>query len=213
MSKIKYILFDAANTLIHKPSLWTKYLQVLKDFGYNVSEKELKQKHKLLSEYIKFPDITSKEFYNSFNKELINALGIIETSELLDCIFNACKYLPWEVFEDVKYISNFSSCEYGVLSNFNSGLTEVLKEKIHHVNFKHIIISEEEKVAKPSIEFYNIALKKIGLKPNEILFIGDSLKLDIKPALEVGFKVHLIDREHIYTASKYRIESFKDILI
>ncbi|GAA3613992.1 HAD-IA family hydrolase [Flavivirga amylovorans] len=213
MSTIKYILFDAANTLIHKPSLWLNYIQALKDFGYNVSEKELKKRHKLLSEYIKFPDITSQDFYNTFNKELINAFGIIDTPELLNNIFNTCKYLPWEAFNDVKYISNFSSCKYGVLSNFNSGLRSILKEKIEDINFEHVIISEEEKVAKPNIEFYKIALKKIGLKASEILFIGDSLKLDIKPALEVGFKVHLIDRDCIYTSSKYRIESFKDIRI
>ncbi len=211
MSTIKYILFDAANTLIHKPDLWTNYIKVLKDFGYSLSEKELKQRHKLLSECIKFPDLTSQDFYNMFNKELINAFGIIETPELLDSIFNACKYLPWETFEDVKYISHFSSCKYGVLSNFNSGLREILKEKMDHINFEHIIISEEEKVAKPNIEFYKIALRKIGLKASEILFIGDSLKLDIKPALEVGFKVHLIDRDCIYVRSKYRIESFKNI--
>ncbi len=212
MNTIKYILFDAANTLIHKPTLWPNYLKVLKDYGYIVSEKELKHKHKLLSEYIKFPDITSQEFYNIFNKELLNTLGIIDTPKLLQTIFEACKYLPWEVFEDVKYISNYKNYNLGVLSNFKSSLRMLLEEKLPEIEFKNIIISEEEKVAKPDIEFYKIAAKKIGLRPNEILYIGDSLKLDVIPALQLGFNVKLIDRETTYPISKYRIDTFKNII-
>lgn len=212
MSNIKYILFDAANTLIHKPSLWTNYVKVLEDFGFAVSIKELKSKHKLLSEFIKFPDVTSEAFYNTFNKELLNALGIIDTPELLKEVFNACKYLPWEAFEDVKYLKNYKDYDMGVLSNFNSGLKQLLEKTVPSIDFKNVIISEDEKVAKPSIAFYNIAVEKIGLKPSEVLYIGDSLKLDIIPALEVGFKVKLIDRDNTYPSSRYSITSLKTIL-
>ncbi|MEH1008491.1 HAD family hydrolase [Winogradskyella sp. ECml5-4] len=209
MSTVKYILFDAANTLIHKPSLWHNYSNVLKKEGYNFPIQELKNKHKILSEFIKFPDVTSQEFYSEFNKELLRALGIVETPELLDHIFNACKYLPWEVFDDVMQLTNFKNFDLGVLSNFNASLRCLLKEKLPEINFKHIIISEEEGVSKPNIEFFERAVQKIGLKPNEILYIGDSLKLDIIPALQLGFKVKLIDRDGTYLMSKYRIETLE----
>ena len=65
MHTIKYILFDAANTLIHKPSLWANYLNVLHGFGFDVTASELKSKHKLISELISFPDVTSQKFYNN----------------------------------------------------------------------------------------------------------------------------------------------------
>lgn len=212
MNTIKYILFDAANTLIHKPSLWMNFINVLDDYGYEVLENELKQKHKLLSEFIKFPDVTSETFYNTFNKELLNALGIIDSPKLLKSIFDTCKYLPWEVFEDVKCLNQYSQFNLGVLSNFNSSLRTLVKDKIPTVNFKHIIISEEEKVAKPSLEFYEKAVQKIGLKPQDVLYVGDSLKLDVIPALEVGFNVRLIDREQTYPSSKYSVNSLNNIL-
>ena len=211
MEKIKYILFDAANTLIHKPILWTKLSDVFLEFGYKVNAEELKLKHKLLSEFIKFPDVTSEGFYNQFNKELLNSLGIIDTPELLEKVFSNCKYLPWKAFSDTIYLENEKRLSLGVISNFNTGLTKLLASELPNVIFKDIIISEAEGVAKPSLDFYKIALNRIGLKPNEILYIGDSLKLDVIPAKSLGFQVKLIDRENTYPSSIYSISSLKDI--
>lgn len=208
---VKYILFDAANTLIHKPELWLKINTVLLNFGYKVNTEELKQKHKLLSEVIKFPDVTSQSFYSLFNSELLNALGIIETPELLDAIFTACKYLPWEAFEDTKALNSYIATPMGVISNFNSGLSVLLNEKLPLVSFEDIIISEDEGISKPSLDFYKVAIHRTGLKPNEILYIGDSLKLDIKPAQSLGFQVKLIDRDQTYPTSPYRINSITDL--
>jgi len=169
----------------------------------------LKSKHKLISELISFPDVTSQKFYNNFNKELLRAIGIVETEVLLERIFNACKYLPWQTFSDVTYLKGFQNFDLGVLSNFNSSLRTLLHEKLPEIDFKHIIISEEEEVAKPDLAFFDIAVQKIGLKPSEILYIGDSLSLDIIPALSLGFQVKLIDRDNNYLASKYRIDSLE----
>jgi len=207
---IEYVLFDAANTLIHKPDLWAKMHEVLTRNGYDIDSEELKLKHKLLSEYIKFPDVTSESFYNEFNTELLNSLGIIENDELLSEVFQNCKYLPWVAFEDTSYINSLN-CEIGVLSNFNTGLTKILKEQLPLLNFKHIFISEEEKVSKPDIKFFEIAIKKIGLDPSKILYIGDSLKLDVMPALKMGLNVNLIDRDNTYKSSKFQLKSFKSI--
>ena len=209
---IEYILFDAANTLIHKPDLWNKMDEVLKNHGFKVNQKELKLKHKLLSEFIKFPDVTSELFYNKFNTELLNSLGIVENEELLLDIFNNCTYLPWKAFHDTKFINNYN-CEIGVLSNFNMKLNSILEQELPYLKFKNIFISEEEKVSKPNLKFFEIAIKKIGIAPEKILYIGDSLKLDIIPALKMGLQVKLIDREETYKSSKYCLNSFENITL
>ncbi len=207
---IEYILFDAANTLIYKPSLWIKMDEVLKKNGYHISLKELKFKHKILSEFIKFPDVTNEEFYNLFNKELLNSLGIIESEKLLHDIFHNCKYLDWKAFDDTRNIPNYD-CEVGVLSNFNLNLTSILNQTLPSVKFKHVFISEKEKVAKPNLLFFEKAIDKIGLPPQKILYIGDSLKLDIIPALKMGLNVKLIDRDNVYLSSKYRLDTLQNI--
>jgi len=101
---MKYLLFDAANTLIYKPNLWERILKVLQDNGYKISETELKLRHKLFSEIINFPDTTSRDFYEEFNSELLMALGIIPDENLLKELFEACSYLPWQAFDDCEEI-------------------------------------------------------------------------------------------------------------
>lgn len=212
MSKpIKVILFDAANTLIYKPSLYYNMLTVLKKFSYDIDEEKLQYHHKLLSEIINFPDRTSREFYKEFNAELLLSLGIIPTEELLNELFSACSYLEWKAFDDVMILDKIETRK-AVLSNFNSTLNGLLDQLIGENIFSDIIISENEAYRKPYLEFYELALNKLNVSPDEILYIGDSLKLDIIPAKELGFKTLLIDRLNIFSNYKERISNMNDIV-
>ena len=211
MSDIKYILFDAANTLIHKPMLWKNLQSSLKKFSHNVPEELLKRNHKLLSECLRFPDRTSKEFYLGFNSELLYSLGISPTSELLDEIFSSCTYLQWEKFSDTIIIDSIH-LPCGIISNFNSTLTEIINKEFGE-KFKHILVSENYGVVKPSLQFYEIAANKIGFAPNEILYIGDSIKLDIEPAIKVSFNTLLIDRDNVYPIYINRITSLEALTL
>jgi putative hydrolase of the HAD superfamily len=60
--------------------------------------------------------------------------------------------------------------------------------------FDVIITFDEAKVKKPNELPFILAIGKLGLKPDEILFVGDSLKRDIKPARKLGMKTLLIKR-------------------
>ena len=209
-TKIQYVLFDVSGTLLYKPTLYDTIFQVLNKNGYEVSLSEIKHKHKIISEVIHFPDNTDKQFYKIFNAELLYALGIIPNDTILENIFLKCSYLSWERFDDTDLLSQIR-LPIGVLSNFNSSL----KEKLNHffgTIFDTILVSEELGMAKPSIEFYTKAIKKISIFPENILYIGDSLKLDIEPALKVGMKTLLIDRENYYPNSDYAIKDLKQIL-
>jgi FMN phosphatase YigB (HAD superfamily) len=208
---VKYLLLDAANTLIYKPELWNKFIQVFEKHNYNLQEIELKQKHKLLSEVIHFPDVTSKDFYYEFNSELCRLLGIVPCVELLHDIFDNCKYLPWEAFEDTISLRNID-VPMGVLSNFNSGLSGLLSSKLQCITFKNVIISETEGISKPNIDFYKRAIDIIGVNPNEIMYVGDSIKLDIEPALNLGFQVRLIDRDDFYKSSSMQLNSLNSLI-
>ena len=206
---IKVILVDAANTIIHKPILWTKINEVFLSHNIHIPLNEIKEKHKLISEIINFPDRTNEEFYKHFNSELLLSLGLIPSENIVNDLFKACTYLPWEAFDDVQQINELS-CKRAVLSNFNSGLEKLLT-KIVSVNFDAIVVSEIEKVRKPQVEFYKNAIAKLGVLPNEIIYIGDSLKLDMIPALTVGMNVLLIDRDNHYPHFKSRINSFGEL--
>jgi HAD superfamily hydrolase (TIGR01549 family) len=117
--------------------------------------------------------------------------------------------LPWEKFEDSKVLSEIEM-PIGVISNFNSTLKDILNQFFGPV-FKDILVSEELGIAKPKVGFYQKALDVIGYDVKEILYIGDSVKLDIEPARQLGIKTLLIDRDDFYQKSNCKINSLTEI--
>lgn len=206
---IQYIFFDVAGTLLGKPTLYSIIKKTLLDFGYEIGLDEIKNKHKLLSEVIHFPDRTDELFYKKFNSELLYLLGIIPNEELVNAIFKNCTYLPWEAFEDTQILKELN-LPLGVISNFNTSLKDKLQQFFGPV-FQDVFVSEELGVAKPYIEFYQKALEKIPFDAQEVLYVGDSIKLDLEPASKLGFKVLLIDRDNFYPKLKNSISNLTEI--
>lgn len=206
---MKYVLFDVAGTLLYKPSFYVKMEEVLQQFGHAVDPKRLQYHHKILSESIFFPDRTNADFYSHFNRELLYSLGILPTDEMLETIFNSCSYLPWEKFDDTHFLNEIK-VPVGIISNFNSTLKEKLKS-FFEIEFSDIFVSEELGVAKPSLDFYGKALEKIGIEPSEIIYVGDSIKLDLEPASKLGMKAMLIDRDDYFPLQQNRISTLTDL--
>ena len=210
MSKYEYILFDVAGTLLYKPSFFNKILKILKDNVYDINREDFILKHKLLSETIKFPDRTDKEFYNFFNEELLYSLGVLPNSTLLNQIFTNCSYLPWEKFDDTEVLEKIKQ-PIGIISNFNNTLRSKLDASFD-ISFCNIIVSEEIGISKPDIEFYKRALEIIDVDPNKILYVGDSVKLDLHPASLCGIDTLVIDRDNFYPSLETKIPNLNHIL-
>ena len=208
IAKIKYLLFDAANTLIYKPELWAQIEGVLKKNNICISNERLRANHKLLCELVTFPDRTSKYFYSDFNSKLLYSLGIIPSNKLLDEIYSSCSYLPWCRFDDTSQLLK-NDLPMGILSNFNNSLTNIVDNLYGRNFFDNIFISENEKISKPSIHFFNSIFEKIEFMPQEILYIGDSVKLDMEPAIKIGFNVCLIDRDNYFDGFNPRISNLE----
>ena len=47
---------------------------------------------------------------------------------------------------------------------------------------------------KPDAAIYRLALERTGMAPEQVLYIGDIVELDIEPALAIGMRALLIDR-------------------
>ena len=57
-----------------------------------------------------------------------------------------------------------------------------------------IITSEDAKCYKPNEEIFNKAVKTMGIKPSEALFVGDSVYYDMQPAQKAGLSTAWINR-------------------
>lgn len=192
---INYIYFDVAHTLLNKEDVYTKMQNVLAQHNIKLPITHLKKMHKILSESTQFPDKTSAKFYRDFNQKLMIINGIVPTDKLLDDIFNALTYLPWSIFNDTKILTQLK-VPIGVISNWDTTLKNKLTTFFPDVTFTNIIGSQEVGFQKPSDQIFDIAVKASGVNKNNILYIGDSIRLDYLPAQNYGLNTLLIDREN-----------------
>lgn len=206
---IKYLLFDVSETLLYKPRLIPIISEVLNSFGHSIPDEELRFKHKLLSEIFDFPDRTDHIFYRKFNSALLILIGIIPEDKILDKIFKKCTYLEWQKYDDTAFLQTLD-LPMGIISNFNTSL----KEKLNFFfgeRFLNIFVSEEVGISKPDINFYNHAINALNYNPDQILYIGDSMKLDVQPAKKLGLKTLLIDRNNFYAKNEFIINNLQEI--
>jgi FMN phosphatase YigB (HAD superfamily) len=199
---IRAVFFDVANTLLNKPELYLRMDAVLVKHGFSIDMQTLVERHRLLSEALDFPDTTSKEFYSYFNSRLLEALGIVPTKILTEELFQACTYLSWAIFDDVSCLSQINLPK-GIISNWDSSLQDKLSRHIP-VDFKWILGSMDSGLRKPALEFYAMILDTTGFAAEDILYVGDSIKLDIYPALQLGMNAVLIDRNNLYPQSQLK---------
>ena len=57
-----------------------------------------------------------------------------------------------------------------------------------------LITSEDVRSYKPRADIFKAALEHLGLKPEEVLMVGDSLKYDLEPARALGINTAWINR-------------------
>jgi len=77
--------------------------------------------------------------------------------------------------------------------------------------FNVVLKSYETGILKPNPKTFEIMLKKLKVKKNEVLMVGDSLEDDVKAAEKFGIKGILIDRENKYPSYENRICSLKEL--
>jgi putative hydrolase of the HAD superfamily len=85
--------------------------------------------------------------------------------------------------------------------------------------FDHVSSSEEASSCKPHAQIYHYALEKANLEPEEVLFVGDSPRHDIRGARDVGMVSALIEEVSVLTSPEkntpfadYTIEKLTDLL-
>lgn len=200
----RFAYFDVASTLLEKRALYPTLVAAFARAGHPLDESLLRERHKILTEVLPFPDRTTRSFYDDFNTKLCFAVGVVPTEALLADCYASCRALPWAPFDDVGALARFG-CPLGILSNWDVSLEAKLLALIgEDVRFTRIIGSETVGVAKPEPAIFEHALRDLPCRPDEVLFVGDSLRLDIAPALGFGIDAVLLDRQDAFPSYRGR---------
>jgi len=96
----------------------------------------------------------------------------------------------WAIFPDVMpCLDRLRSCTLGVISN---GPSVEQREKLRALEiedrFQHILISEECGCAKPAPQIFRRACQMVAASPNEVVYVGDHLEIDVCASRDAGLR-------------------------
>ena len=100
-----------------------------------------------------------------------------------------------EIFRQLKENGNY---KLYALTNWSGELFPHARERFEFLKwFEGIVVSGDEKMRKPSAEFYKVLLDRYRLDPSETIFIDDSLR-NVKGAEAVGITgIHFHNPEQL----------------
>ncbi|OUR98939.1 hypothetical protein A9Q84_05875 [Halobacteriovorax marinus] len=170
-----------------------------------ISPLDVLQLHELGFKESEYKDIeTSAISVNDFRVFLKKSLQIHSSDSELDEIWN--KMLHGISKQKVKFIRALGEkYELAVLSNTNKihkdffevECQDAFGPKGLHENFKKVYYSHEIKLRKPSSEIYEYILNDLARKPEECLFIDDSIE-NINVAKALGIKTLFFERNDLF---------------
>lgn len=154
---------------------------------------------------------------NSFQRTVqidrlaIEGLGI---GPLPDAFFRRLSELflvtsHWHVFPEVPGALDELQARHlviGAVSNWVWSLPELLHslELVSHFDF--IAASARVGFEKPHPGIFRYALKQAGVRPSEVIHVGDHLDADVEGAINVGITPVLIDRNQRFTRAEVRAD-------
>lgn len=204
MVQAKAIIFDYIGTLVtpRKYSMsdsMSKLHRALADEGFNTDETEFLRAYQLAHEkyrLLRYGEL--REVTNSvWVSETLCTLGF--SVDIKDEHMNAALNAFFRDFVDSLglrsgaeklLIQAAGTYKVGLISNFTYApvIYASLKKLGINQHFNSVVISQDCGWRKPHPKIFSDALKRLDVKPAEVVFVGDSPKEDIKGALEAGLK-------------------------
>ena len=97
------------------------------------------------------------------------------------------------IFPDSKEFFDKSPLPVYIVSNIDT--SDILEAVSYHgLKPAGVFTSEDAKSYKPRPELFELALRETGLKPDEVIHIGDSLSSDVKGASALGIRTLWLNR-------------------
>ncbi len=75
----------------------------------------------------------------------------------------------------------------GILSNINDFAAETLQDRGFYDGFDPLVLSFQEKIAKPDPRLYRLAVERLGIGAEDVLFVDDSERYSL-PAEAMGMR-------------------------
>ncbi|HSX35118.1 MAG TPA: HAD family phosphatase [Candidatus Saccharimonadales bacterium] len=134
----------------------------------NVPEKDVLPARELMSELLLGKVTTAR-----FLQKLRQAYPYAQKPNSTKLLANAEVFVPSQPVYELAAQLRASGVRTGILSNMFELAAARLRQKGLYDGFDPVVLSCEEHLAKPDPLFYDCAIQKLGLRPEEVIFIDD----------------------------------------
>jgi len=216
---VKAVLFDLGGTLIDTADIFEILRRILEAHGLKRSLDEISLAHKETEKQLNPKDYPrlSDEFYVIWNLHILEKLGIRKNVQSLarkvseEWWDHSDVRLYPDAEETLRQLKNMG-LKVGLVTNgFQSDIDQILP-RVGLANFFDVTVGVDAVgKTKPNREIFLYAPKKLGVSPQETLFVGDQIETDYEGARKAGLKALLIDREDKIRKRVKKIRSLKEI--
>ena len=180
---MKAIIFDLDNTLIDwKDEFIFPLKKLLLEIYPDITDEKVREIDNVIDASDSYLKELNKEI---FLQEIIDRCNIKLPSDFLDKLLvyqEECFYEDKELVETIKYLS--SKYDLYVISNWFTNVQSKRLENVGLLTYFKKVIGADINFFKPDKRCFDVILNMYN--PEECMYIGDNLNLDIIPAIEVG---------------------------
>jgi HAD superfamily hydrolase (TIGR01549 family) len=210
MNEIRGVFFDAFKTLVYlHPTYPGAFADVCRDFGYPVAEavvarvlddieRAMEEHWRREGNFTCTPEELSRR-WRALNRAIFQAAGVDGDADALSVEmerrFDSGEYV--RTYEDtlptIEALRG-QGFRLGVISNGTRGVALNLELAGISQRVEFVLVSALVGWEKPSPRIFAMGLEAVGLRPEEVVFLGDHYRADIEGARAVGMKAVMIDR-------------------
>lgn len=139
-------------------------------------------------EFVKYREVLRRAM-----QELSSRLGFVPSHSELDCLADSLK--DWMPFPDtVGALQTLKKTfKLAIISNIDDDLF-ALSAKHLKVEFDYVITAEQVESYKPSLHNFKSAIERMGVPPEKVLHIAQSIYHDVVPAKTLGLSTVWVNR-------------------
>lgn len=194
---IKALLIDLDGTLVDStPALYKVYQKFLAHYGHKGSREEF---NSLIGPSIdEIVEILKK---NYSLKDTAHDLSLMYISLLMLQGFEGTELFP--AVKETLILAKEKKLKLGIVTSGTKPLVNMCLNPFNIIDqFDIIVTAEDVSKGKPDPEIYQVALKKLGVKPGEAVAIEDSSN-GLSAALGAGLKVLMVTHGKEIEKRKY----------
>jgi 2-haloacid dehalogenase len=197
--RYKVVSFDCYGTLIDwENGIVSGLRPVLSAHGVDATDEEILELHaqtehelQATSErgrYVKYRDVLGEEVGEAGRR-----WGFEPTPSEINALADSLRH--WKPFPDTVEALRALKERYklAIISNVDDGLFALTACHLE-VEFDWIVTAEQAQTYKPSLNNFQVALKRIGVEPGRLLHAAESIFHDVAPAKELGLSTVWVHR-------------------